>query len=190
MFEEIRQAFESLLNGEIPASERRGMLVDMRDSLVRAKLAVEDLRTSVSATRHRLTTEQQELETTTRRKTLAAGIGDTETVEVATRFAAHQEERVAVLTKKLEAQELELALVEREVEEMKVQFKAANAGVGSGLRDGALGTAMPSDRDLGLDDRGAGLAQELGAMDRQRRRESSEADAESRLAELKKRMGL
>lgn len=190
MFEEIRQAFESLLNGEVPASERRGMLADMRDSLVRAKLAVEDLRTGVAATRQRLATEQQELATTMRRKTLAEGIGDKETVDVASRFAAHQEERVVVLTKKLEAQELELAFVEREVEEMKVQFKAANAGVGSGLRDGASGTAIPSDRDLGLDDRGAGLAQELGAMDRQRRRETSEADAESRLAELKKRMGL
>lgn len=94
------------------------------------------------------------------------------------------------MTKKMEAQELELALVEREVEEMKVQFKAASAGVGSGLRDGGPGTVGPSDRELGLDDRGAGLAQELGAMDRQRRRETSEADAESRLAELKKRMGL
>jgi hypothetical protein len=190
VFEDIRQAFESLLNGEIPPTERRGMLADMRDSLVRAKLAVDDLRANLAATTLRLASEQQELATTLRRKELAEGIGDAETVSVATRFAAHQEERVSVMAKKREAQELELSLVEREVAEMKVQFKAASAGVGSGLRDGGPGTAGPSDRELGLDERGAGLAQELGAMDRQRRREASEADAESRLAELKKRMGL
>ena len=106
------------------------------------------------------------------------------------RFEAHHLERVALLQKKLEAEEGELALVEREVEEMKGQFKAASAGVGSGLRAGGPGSAPPSDAELGLDDRGAGLASELGAMDRERRRATSEADADARLAELKKRMGL
>ncbi|MEP7381906.1 MAG: hypothetical protein ABI910_09485 [Gemmatimonadota bacterium] len=190
MFEDIRQAFESLLNGEVPASERRGMLSEMRDTLVRARLAVDDLRMTIAATQQRLAAEREELATIARRRTLAEGIGDAETVSVAARFESHQGERVSVLEKKLEALELELALVEREVDDMKVQYKAASAGVGSGLRDGGPGSASPSDRELGLDDRGAGLAQELGAMDRQRRRETSEADAESRLAELKKRMGL
>jgi len=190
VFEDIRQAFEALLNGEVPATDRRGMLSEMRDSLVRARLAVDDLRAAAEVTRGRLATERKELETVARRKTLAEGIGDAETVAVAARFEAQSAERVAVLTRKLEAQEEELALVEREVEAMKGQFKAASAGVGSGLRDGGPGSAPPSDRELGLDDRGAELAQELGAMDRQRRRETSEADAESRLAELKKRMGL
>ena len=95
-----------------------------------------------------------------------------------------------MLEKRLEAEEGELALIERETEEMKTQFKAASAGVGSGLRSGGPGSAPPSDRELGLDDRGAELAQELGAMDRQQRRATNEADAEARLAELKKRMGL
>lgn len=190
MFEDIRRAFESLLNGDVPTSERREMLSEMRDTLVRARLAVDDLRTSVGATRERLVQEQQELATISRRRTLAEGIGDAETVTVATRFESHQTDRVLVMERKLAAQEGELALVEREVEEMKAQFKAASAGVGSGLRDGGVGGAPLSDRALGLDDRGAGLAQELRAMDRQRRRETSEADADARLAELKKRMGL
>ncbi|MBK6486315.1 MAG: hypothetical protein IPF98_05490 [Gemmatimonadetes bacterium] len=190
MFEDIRRAFESLLNGEVPATERRGMLSEMRETLVRARLAVDDLRSGVVATRERLVQEQQELATISRRKTLAEGIGDTETVTVAARFESHQAERVLVLDRKLEAQEGELALVEREVDEMKAQFRAASAGVGSGLREGGIGSAPLSDQALGLDDRGAGLAQELGAMDRQRRRETSDADADARLAALKKRMGL
>lgn len=166
------------------------MLGDMRDSIVRAKMAVDDLRQGVEATRKRLGAEQRELETVVRRKALAEGINDAETVSVAARYEAHHLERVTLLQKKLEAEEGELALVERELEEMKAQFKAASAGVGSGLRSGGPGSAPPSDAELGLDDRGAGLAQELGALDRERRRASSDADAESRLAELKKRMGL
>ena len=190
MFEEIRQAFHDLLNGNVAPEDRRGKLTQMRDSLVQARMAIDDLRQGVEVTRKRLTTEQRELETMVRRKVLAEGINDAETVAVAAKYEAHHLERVTLLQKKLEAEEGELALVEREIEEMKAQFKAASAGVGSGLRAGGAGTAPPSDAELGLDDRGAGLAQELGAMDRERRRATSEADAESRLAELKKRMGL
>lgn len=190
MFEDIRQAFRDLLNGDVAPEDRRGVLAEMRESLVQARMAVDDLRTGVEVTRKRLAAERAELETVARRKSLAEGIGDAETVAVAAQFEAHHAERVALLERKLEVQEGELALVEREVDEMKTQFKAASAGVGSGLRAGRPGTAPPSDAELGLDDRGAGLAQELGAMDRERRRRASEADADARLAELKKKMGL
>jgi len=190
VFEDIRQAFHELLNGDVAPGDRRGLLSEMRDTLVRAKLAVDDLRAGLEVTRKRLAAEQRELETIVRRKTLAEGINDTETVAIAARFEATHAERVALLQKKVEVEEGELALVEREIEEMKAQYKAANAGVGSGLRSGGPGSAPPSDAELGLDDRGAGLAQELGQMDRQRRRSESEAGAEARLAELKKRMGL
>jgi len=190
VFEEIRQAFHDLLNGNVAPADRRDLLGQMRDSLVRARLAVDDLRKGAEVTRTRLAAEQRELETIVRRKALAEGIGDAETVAVAARFEAHHLERVTLLQRKLEVEEGELALVEREVDEMKAQFKAASAGVGSGLRAGGVGSAPPSDAELGLDDRGAGLATELGSMERERRRATSEADAEARLAELKKRMGL
>lgn len=190
MFEEIRQAFHDLLHGNVAPADRRDMLGQMRDSLVRARLAIDDLRTGAEATRKRLTAERRELETVVRRKALAEGIGDAETVAVAARFEAHHLERVTLLQRKLEAEEGELALVERELEEMKAQFKAASAGVGSGLRAGRPGAAPTSDAELGLDNDGSGLASELGAMERERRRATSEADAEARLAELKKRMGL
>lgn len=190
VFDDVRQAFRDLLNGDVAPEARRGMLHDMRDTLVRAKLAIDDLRVGVDVTRKRLATERGELDTIRRRKTLAEGIGDAETVAVAARFEGTHAERLQLLEKKLEVEEGELALVEREVAEMKVQFKAASTGVGSGLRAGGVGSAPLSDGELGLDDSGAGLAQELGAMDRARRRAASEAEAEARLAELKRRMGL
>ena len=187
VFDDVRQAFRDLLNGNVAPEDRRGMLSEMRDTLVRAKMAVDDLRVGVEVTRRRLATERTELETVRRRRTLAEGIGDAETVQVASRFETQHAERLALLEKKLEAEEGELQLVEREVEEMKVQFKAARAGVGSGLRSDA---APASDASLGLDERGAALSDELGAMDRASRRAANEADADARLAELKRRMGL
>ncbi len=90
-----------------------------------------------------------------------------------------------MLERKLEASRAELALVEREVEEMTAQFKAAQAGVGSGLRAGAVDEAM--DPTASPD---AGLDRDLRTLDRERRRQATEADADARLAELKRRMGL
>jgi hypothetical protein len=192
MFEDVRRAFNELLNGNVAPEDRRDALSGMRDTIVHARMALDDLRSGIEATRTRLKQERTELETIRRRKTLAEGINDTETVQVATRFETLQGEKVAVMEKKLEAQEGELAIAEREVEEMKAQFKAASAGVGSGLRAGGPGTAgggMPSDAELGLG-RDPGLGQEIDSLDRARRRAASEADADARLAELKRRMGL
>jgi hypothetical protein len=190
VFEDVRQAFRELLNGNVPPEARRAALSDMRATLVRAKMALDDLREGIAVTRKRLVVERGELETIRRRRVLAEGIGDKETVDVATRFEAHQSERVALFEKKLEVQEGELALVEGEVEEMTAQYKAANAGVGWGM---AAGSA-PSTADVGDDGSGRasgdpGLDQELDTLDRARRRSASEAEADARLAELKRRMG-
>ncbi|MEO6443675.1 MAG: hypothetical protein ABIZ91_11460 [Gemmatimonadaceae bacterium] len=189
MFDDLREAFRDLLSGNVAPEARRGLLHEMRETLVRAKLAIDDLHAGVETTRARVATERQELETVRRRRTLAEQIQDAETVAVAARFEATHSERLQLLERKLEVAEGELALVERDVEEMKTQYKAASAGVGSGLSEGGAGSVPLSDGELGLDDRGAGLAEELGSMDRARRRAASEAEAEARLAELKRRMG-
>ena len=180
MFEDIRQAFRELLHGNVAPEERRGMLSAMRDTLVRARLALDDLRAGLEVTRRRMATERAELETVRRRKSLAEGIGDLETVTIAERFEAHHLERLVVLERKEGAQASELALVEREVQEMTEQFKSATAGVGSGM------AAAPNQDPL---DEAAGMDAELGAMGRAQRRAAAEADADARLAELKKRMG-
>jgi transposase len=183
MFEDVRQALHDLLHGNVAPEDRRDLLNSMRDTLVHARMALDDLRQGTERTRRRLDAERAELETIRRRQTLAEGIGDQETVQVAARFATMHAERLALLTKKLEAEEGEVVLVQREVEEMTLQLKSANAGAGSGIRSGAA----PSPDDDGRD---PGLAQELDALDRDRRRAASDADAEARLAALKRRMGL
>jgi len=163
---------------------RRELIGVMKDTLVRARLAMDDLRDGVEATRKRVERERMELATIRRRKGLAQGVGDTETVTVAERFEAQHVERLGVLERKLEVQESELALVEREVSEMKEQLKAALAGVGSGMRAGTVDAAADP-----LDDGRAGLEQQLNEMKRAQHRANANADADAALEELKKRMG-
>ena len=182
MFDEVRQAFRELLHGNVSPEGRRELISVMKDTLVQARLAMDDLREGVEATRKRVTREQLELETIRRRKGLAQGVGDAETVVVAERFEAQHAERLAVLEQKLAAQEDELALVERDVAEMKEQLKAALAGVGAGMRTGTV-TADP------LDDGRSEVEQQLNDLKRAERRASADATADAALAELKKRMG-
>jgi hypothetical protein len=187
VFDDLRQALRDLLHGNVPPEGRRELLSIMKDTLVRGRLALDDLREGVAATRKRLDRERHELETVVRRKGLAEGIGDQETVVIATRFETQHAERVAVLERKLEAQESELALAERELAEMTQQYRAAAAGVGSGMPPGAVPPAGAASDEI--DDARVTLEREIAGLDRARRREAVEADAEARLAELKRRMG-
>ena len=185
MFEQLRASLRNLLDNASPA-DRRAALTDLKQALVHARMGVDDLRTGVAKARERTTAAQEELETIRRRKRLAEQIGDAETVAVADRFEKLQAERVDVLTRKQDAQERELALAEHEVAEMSADFRRAVAGVGSG---GPVGGGDPEraaaaevDALLGDDD----------ASDRERRaaaRAQRDADADARLAELKRRMG-
>lgn len=183
MFEDIKDAFRDLLSGRVAPEHRRALLHAMKDSLVHARLALDDLRDGVATTRRRLQHEQGELATVERRRSLAEGIHDDETVLIASRFVAQHTARIAALEKKLEGEEAELAIVEHEVAEMGEQLKSANAGVGGGMR----GASAPPASD-GVADHGA-LEQEIDAVGRAQRRASMDADADARLAELKRKMG-
>ncbi|MBL8961349.1 MAG: hypothetical protein JNJ98_15940 [Gemmatimonadetes bacterium] len=186
MFDDVKQALHDLLHGNVSPGDRREALHQMRETLVRARMAVDDLRAGLRQTEARLTRERTELETVQRRRALAEGIGDAETVAVAQRFEAQHLEKVALLEKRHEVERGELAMAERDVEEMTTQFKAAQAGVGSGLRPGAVDEATGADplsRDAALDT-------ELDGLGRAQRRATHEADADAKLAELKRRMGL
>jgi hypothetical protein len=183
VFEDLRRAFNELLNGNVPAADRRGMVQEMRDTLVHARMALDDIRKGIQVTTRRLERERTELATVVRRKGLAETRGDAETVSVAARFELQHQERIAVLERKLDAEQGELAMLEKEVEEMTGQLKAANAGVGSGLPPNAVAN------ELDLDSRDSELQRDLSALERERRRAQHDADAEARLAELKRRMG-
>jgi hypothetical protein len=183
MFESLKGAIQDLLHGNVAPADRRAVIAEMKRALVHAKLGVEDLRQGVEQTRRKLTTEREQLVTVLRRKTLAEGINDAETVALATKYEQQHGERVAVLERKLEAQEAEAMLAERDLGEMMTQLKSAGAGVGSGTP-----APGPTDQDLGLPD-DANLHSELDGLARQRARGDADAAADAKLAELKKRMG-
>lgn len=186
MFDHLKSAVQDLLNGRVAPGDRRAAIADMKRALVLAKMGIADLGDGVEVTRQRLETERKQLETAARRKTLAEGINDTETVELATKFVAQYSERIAVLERKLEAQEAEAAFAERDYDEMLKALKSADRGADSGITAESRG---PTDAELGLPD-DAPLRSELDALARKGRRTDADAAADAKLEELKKKMGM
>jgi phage shock protein A len=184
MFDSLKAAIHDLLHGNVAPGDRRAAIAEMKRALVSAKLGVEDVREGVEQTGRKLAAEREQLATVQRRKALAEGISDAETVALAVKYEQQHAERIAVLERKLGAQEAEASLAERELGEMMTQLKSANAGVGSGAPPGE----GPSDADLGLPD-DAALHAELDGLVRQRARSEADAAADARLAELKRKMG-
>jgi hypothetical protein len=174
VFEQLRQSLLDAMSRARSPDERRAATSAMRDALVEAKMALSQVREAVAATAAQLARERGELETTQRRGRLAAQINDAETVRVAGQYEAKVSEKVAVLERKLAAQESELALTEREVAEMTTQLRAAAAGIDPTGATPNAGTA-------------AGAEQEhlRHTIDQAAR----EGEAERQLAELKRRMG-
>lgn len=185
VFESLRETLNDLLGGRIAPAARRGVIAEMKQALVLAKMGVEDLHKGLEITRARLATERAALATAERRGQMAADIGDTETAALAAKYVAQHAERIAVLERKLDAQAAECDLAEREYQGMVTQLKQANSGVGAGMAPDATG---PSDESLGLRD-DAKLNAELDSVARQGRRAEKEAFADAALEELKKRMG-
>jgi hypothetical protein len=183
VFEGFRRSFDDLLTRATRPEERRLVASRMRDTLVQAKAGLGDLRDGLEKARHRLKHEEQELETIRRRKGLAEGIGDRQTVDIAAKYEQMHSERVEILRQKVSAQEAELVLAEREVGEMSAELKAVLAGTDPR----APGPSIESP-DLTEPD-GTGLHDEINALGRERARADREADAARRLDELKRRMG-
>jgi hypothetical protein len=114
-FEGFRRSFDELLSRATRPEERRAIASRMKDTLVQARLGLDDLRDGLAKARQRLANEERELETVRRRKQLAEGIKDRETTELAAKYEQMHAERSEVLRKKVAAQEAEVALAEREV---------------------------------------------------------------------------
>src|SRR5450759_3837398 len=186
MFESFRQSLNDLMDRATPPEERRAVLTRMKQTLVQARMGLDDLRGGVAITRQRLEVEVRELETMRRRKSAATAINDAETVALAEKHEAVHAERTDVLRRKLEAQEAELVMVEREVSEMKAELKQAVMGAGSAA--GTIADDARAEAEAVLDE-GAGVAEEIDALSRAGKRSAREAEAEQKLAELKRRMG-
>ena len=192
MFEQLRESLRGL-SSRLAPEERRRVAGSMREALVHARLALQEMREAIAKTEARLATERSELETVRRRGGLAAQIGDEETTQIAQRFAQQHEERVQVLETKLMSQQQELALAEREFEDMRAQLRMAMSGVAPSPDARAQDIVDDLDAMLaGAPSGGAGgdpLSDLEGTAPRRRTRAEHEADAEERLAALKRRMG-
>lgn len=186
MFERLRDALRAALDAATPPGDLRDLARQMREAVVEAKVAVQEMREALRRTEGELALERQRLADAERRGRLAGEIQDRETVEIAERFATKHRERVAVLERKLAAQRDELALAERDLGEMQAQLGRAERDRPA---DEAGRSAERAWRDLqqaggarpGVDLEGELLKAE---MDRGAR----EAAAEEQLRELKKRM--
>lgn len=193
MFESLRKSLDDLLSRSTPPEERRQIVSRMRDTLVQARVGLDDLRTALGQSKRRLEAERRELDTVLRRKRLAEQINDGETVRLAGQYEQMHQERVAVLERKLEVQESELALAERDVAQMMTELRQAASGIPSGgeRSAAAMNAAMDEiESELG---QGAGkgetLRSEIDGLSRARTRADHEADAARKLEELKRRMG-
>lgn len=186
MFESFRQSLNDILDRATPPEERRAVLSRMKQTLVQARMGLDDLRGGVASTRQRLDIETRELETMRRRKAAAAAINDAETVALSDKYETLHAERADVLRKKLEAQEAELGMVEREVGEMTTELKQAMLGAGASAS--SIADEARAEADSVLDD-SRNVAEEIDAISRAGRRSARESEAEQKLAELKRRMG-
>jgi len=183
VFDSFRQSFDDLLARATKPEERRMVASRMKDTLVQAKMGLGDLRDGLEKPRRRLAAEEKELETVRRRKQLAEGIKDQETVGIASKYEEMHTERVEVLRTKVTAQEAEVSLAERDVETMSKELKAVLSGTDP---RGAAPALDPSVEDPSGSSK---LREEIDSLDRARARTEREDDAARRLDELKRRMG-
>ena len=191
MFESLRKSLDDLLSRSTPPEERHQIVSRMRDTLVQAKVGLQDLRDGLAQSKRRLDQERRELETVQRRKRLAEQINDVETVRLATQYEQLHAERFAVLERKLEAQESELALAERDVAQMMTELRQAASGIPSAgdRSNAAVSAAMDEIESEMGSGKGEGLRDEIDGLSRARTRADHEADAARKLEELKRRMG-
>jgi hypothetical protein len=185
VFDGFRRSFEELLDRATRPEERRIVASRMKETLVQARVGLDDLRKGLDKTRQRLAAEERELETVRRRKQLAEGIGDRETVEIATKYEEMHTQRVDVVRQKVSVQEAELALAERDVSEMSAQLKSVLAGTDA---HGAAPAIDPSTDSADAPGRSS-LGDEFDSLARARANADRDADATKRLDELKRRMG-
>lgn len=180
VFEKLRRSLHELLDTVPNPVDARASLGRMRETLVQARVGLAELREGVAESRRQLEAKRSELETVRRRKGQAVAISDAETVRVAERYEGVLAERVAILERKVEAQDAELRLAESEVEAMTAELR------------GAIGSVPPPPRtaaDPLADPAREAVEQELAHLERTRTRASREADADARLAEMKRKMG-
>jgi hypothetical protein len=187
MFERLRSALEAALSAATPPPDLREMAGQMQEAVILAKASVAAMREALETAERELGRERQEIETAARRRDLAAGIQDAETVEIAERFLAKHQERFTVLERKVAAQREELALAERDLGEMRTQLDEVTKRRAVKESDRSRDAAWAALGGAGVDRPEVDLEQEhlRSQMDRAAR----DTAADQALDALKKRMG-
>ncbi|MBA3658444.1 MAG: hypothetical protein H0W67_02485 [Gemmatimonadales bacterium] len=148
MLDGLKARLEQLLHNVSP-DDPRARAAGLREALLEGKAGLTAMRDALETTARELEAERRQLVDAERRGRLASEVPDADTVAVAERFAARHRERIVVLERKLGVQRDELALAEREVEEISAEFRRARLGADRQPRSGAKAEA-DLDAELGL----------------------------------------
>jgi chromosome segregation ATPase len=187
VFKRLREALEAALAAATPPEDLYDLAGRMREALIEAKAGLGQMQDALAKTERELQALRREIETAERRRSLAAQIGDQETVTVADGYLAKHRERAAVLEKKVAAQREEIALAERDVGEMAGQLEEVTKRRGGIDAERSSSSAWASLGRAGMDRPEVDPEQE--ALKARMDRAAREAEAETKLEELKKRMG-
>jgi hypothetical protein len=185
VFESLRDRLDALLRSG-GAGDARAAAHGLQGALVEAKAALAGLHQARDATGRALEAERRALSDAERRGRLAADAGDPETVRVAEDFAGRHRERVSVLERKFSVQADEVAMAEREVEELTAMWRGAKTGAGAA--ESSLDAAWRELEAAGMPGR-VGPDAETERLRHEVDRTAREAAVEAQLAELKRRLG-
>jgi len=187
VFKRLRDALEAALAAATPPADLFALAGQMREALIEARAGLGRMRDDLAVTEREQRAQAAEIETAQRRRDLAAGIEDAETVEVADRYLARQRERAAVLERKVAAQREEIALAERDVAEMAAQLDEVTRRKGTVEGGRSAQAAWTALGQAGVDRPELDAEQE--ALKARMDRAAREAEADAKLEELKRRMG-
>ena len=187
MFKRLREALEAALAAASPPPDLYDLAGQMREALIEARAGLGRMRDDLAGSEREQRALAAEIETAERRRALAAGIDDAETVAVAERYLAKHRERAAVLEKKVAAQREELSLAERDAAEMVAQLEEVTKRRGTVQGDRSAQAAWSALGRAGMDRPELDAEQE--ALKSRMDRAAREAEADAKLEELKRRMG-
>ncbi len=187
MFKRLREALEAALASATPPADLYDLAGRMREALIEARAGLGAMRDALQKTELEQEALRAEIATAERRRELAAGIADQETVAVADRYLARHREHAAVLEKKVAAQREELALAERDAAEMAAQLEEVTKRRGGIASERSSEAAWSALGRAGADR--PELDPEQEALKARMDRAAREADADAKLEELKRRMG-
>ena len=169
--DELKARLDRLLHEQGLGSTRREAGA-LQEVLVELKIGLKDLTDALAATERELVSERDQLVTAERRGKLAVEINDGETATIATQYIERHRQRIDLLERKVAVQRDELAIADREYQELSDRYRAARQGIPG---------SDPGRPPVDLEDPGFVKAR----IDRQ----AAEAAADAQLEMLKKKLG-